>query len=114
VRNAVITLLLGISGLACQEPRGEFVERRLALEKEFAIIRNELDGIEARLLVNRQRVSAWGMLRTRHREVSGAPPATLAAWPSHAERLRLASARSPLAFDEELPTATTCTSTLKR
>ena len=97
MRNAVITLLLGISGLACQEPRGEFVERRLALEKEFAVIRNELDGIEARLLVNRQRVSAWGTLRTRHREVSGAP-ATLAAWPSDAERLRLASAPESTGF----------------
>lgn len=112
MRNAAITLLVGISGLACQEPRGEFVERRLALEKEFATIRGELDGIEARLLVNRQHVSAWEMLRTRHTGVSGA--ATLAAWPSDGERLRLARAGSPQVFDEDLPTPTACTSTLTR
>jgi hypothetical protein len=114
VRNAAITLLLGISGLACQEPRGEFIERRLALEKEFATIRGELDGIEARLLVNRQHLSAWEMLTTRHTGVFGAPSATLAVWPSDGERLRQARAGSPQVFDEDLPTPTTCASTLTR
>ncbi len=52
-------LLIGVSGLACHPPAEDFGQRRLQLEQEFAVIGGALDDVEARLALNRQRMSAW-------------------------------------------------------
>lgn len=60
-----LALLMAATGFGCNPPGDDFLARRHELERQFATLRNELDGVETRLAADGQRLSEWELVKTR-------------------------------------------------